>query len=149
MQGTSSPVDSMPAVSSSSVSSAPSAFRTDSVELIAPDGHAFSLIVELATTPEEQAQGLMFREHLADDAGMLFIFSEPKVLSFWMKNTLLPLDIIFFDADGKFVSSATMTPCTEEPCQTYPSAGEAAYALEVNVGYVEKNSVGPGWMLTK
>ena len=78
---------------------------------------------------------------------MLFIFSAPQQLSFWMKNTLIPLDILYFDSEGNFVSSSTMEPCTKDPCATYPSAGPAQYALEVNAGFAVENGINEAWSL--
>lgn len=79
-----------------------------------PRNHAFT--VEVARTTEEQAQGLMFRETLAPNAGMLFPFPSPRPASFWMKNTLIPLDIIFVRADGSIARIAAMTtPRSLEP----------------------------------
>ena len=76
---------------------------------------------------------------------MLFIFEKPQILSFWMKSTVIPLDILFFDEGGKLVSTATMEPCAADPCQTYPSAAEAQYALEVPAGFSEQHGIGEGW----
>lgn len=89
----------------------------------------------------------MFRDHLEDNAGMLFPFDPPRALSFWMKNTLIPLDVIFFDVDGKFVSVSTMVPCVEDPCAVYRSGGPAAFALEVRDGFAEEKGIGSGWKL--
>jgi uncharacterized membrane protein (UPF0127 family) len=105
------------------------------------------LWVEIADEPQEQAQGLMGRTELASDSGMLFIFAEPRVLSFWMKNTLIPLDILFFDAQGGFVAAKSMAPCERDPCMTYSSGKRAKYALEVNEGFLGEEGIGAGWEL--
>ncbi len=115
------------------------------IELVSPAGGRQSLKVWIARTPEEQAQGLMGVESLPSATGMLFVFDEPKLLSFWMKNTLIPLDILFFDADGNFVSSQTMEPCTKDPCPSYPSEKPALSALEVPKGFTDTYDVGAGW----
>lgn len=76
--------------------------------------HAFT--VEVARTSEEQAQGMMFRESLGPDQGMIFPFQEPRLASFWMRNTLIPLDIIFVRADGTIARiAANAVPLSEEP----------------------------------
>jgi len=103
--------------------------------------------VEIADEPAEHSEGLMNREKLDENSGMLFVFSEPRVLSFWMKNTLIPLDILYFDEEGEFVSVQTMDPCEHDPCKTYPSARPAKYALEVNAGFVEKYGIDAGWKI--
>lgn len=100
---------------------------------VAFKGERFS--VELATTPEEQALGLMFRESLPDDHGMLFIFPGEARRSFWMKNCRIALDIFYFDEDLKLVSvSENARPCRSARCPSYPSAGPAKYVLELNAG---------------
>lgn len=115
-----------------------------------------SVWVEIADEPHKQAQGLMGRTELPENHGMLFVFEEPRVLSFWMKNTLIPLDILYFDAQGKFVSAKSMIPCPsdssaeagkQDPCMTYSSGRRAQYALEVNAGFLEEEGVGEGWEL--
>jgi uncharacterized membrane protein (UPF0127 family) len=75
---------------------------------------------------------------------MLFVFPTAEELTFWMKNTKIPLDVLFFDAQGKFVSLQTMVPCISEPCVTYPSNGMAQYALEVNAGFAKAQGIGAG-----
>jgi len=107
----------------------------------------FSVWVEIADDLAEQAVGLMNRETLSDGKGMLFIFSQPKKQSFWMKNTLIPLDILFFDAEGAFVNGHTMDPCDDDPCKSYGSARAIQYALEVNAGVTKKHNIGLGWSL--
>ncbi|MDD4319102.1 MAG: DUF192 domain-containing protein [Candidatus Peribacteraceae bacterium] len=108
-------------------------------------GKRIELSVEIADTPQEQERGLMFRERIGN--GMLFVFDRPRILSFWMKNTLVPLDIMYFDAEGAFVSAVTMQPCTEDPCLSYPSQRAASFALEMVEGFVETAGVGSGWKL--
>jgi uncharacterized protein len=75
-----------------------------------------AFVVEMARTPQQQNQGLMFRTTLADDKGMLFPFPQPRIASFWMRNTLIPLDIIFIGSDGRIVNIAeNTTPYSLEP----------------------------------
>jgi uncharacterized membrane protein (UPF0127 family) len=101
--------------------------------------------VELAETQDKQALGLMFREELADDRGMLFLFPREGRRSFWMKNTRIPLDIFYFDADLELVSVAeNVRPCKTRQCPTYPSKGLAKYVLELNAGKAAELGVLPG-----
>lgn len=101
--------------------------------------------VELATTPKEQALGLMFRESMAEDHGMLFLFPSAITRRFWMKNTRIPLDIFYFDENLKLVSVAENTPpCRVEKCPSYSSAGPAKYVLELNAGKAGELGVQPG-----
>lgn len=98
--------------------------------------------VELATTPEQQQRGLMWRDELDDDAGMLFVFRRSRVRSFWMKNTPLPLDIIYIDRHGAIVSiAARTTPYSTAPI---PSGEPAQYVLEVNGGFCSDNGIRSG-----
>lgn len=125
-----------------------SACGTKTVTLSSFDGsESVTVNVEIADSPEEREKGLMNRTSLKPDAGMLFVFPEPQMLSFWMKNTLIPLDIIFFDAQGNFVSAHTMEPCTENPCPTYQAAALSSYALEVRKDYRKDHGIGTGWKL--
>ena len=110
-------------------------------------GNSVKLYVEVADDPDEQAQGLMDRTELLEGQGMLFVFPNPQPLAFWMKNTLISLDILFFDASGTFISYQKMAPCENDPCQRYPSDRPAKYALEVNAGFVEQEGIGEGWSL--
>lgn len=103
--------------------------------------------IEFAITFEEQSRGLSARDHLDPDAGMLFVFSRERRLSFWMKETLIPLDLIYLDANGTVVSIHTMQP---EPgvqdafLTRYTSDGPALYALEVNAGVANELGLQPG-----
>jgi uncharacterized membrane protein (UPF0127 family) len=92
------------------------------------------LVVAVAETPTRRSQGLMNVTDLGGLDGMLFVFQVDSDGGFWMKNTLIPLDIVFFAADGGFVDSLTMAPCTEEPCPVYRPSGAYRYALEVPAG---------------
>lgn len=109
------------------------------------------LTVELAETPDQHERGLMFREKMGTDEGMLFIFKNAETRFFWMKNTLIDLSIGYFDASGtlidiqemksgKGVTSDTLLP-------SYPSSSPAKYALEMNKGWFDKNKVKIGTKL--
>ncbi len=108
-----------------------------------PSGSTYQL--ELAKTPEEQAQGLMYRESLPEKTGMLFLFSDPGVHKFWMKNTMIPLDMIWLDGNGKvlFVSAGT-PPCRADPCANYGPDAEAASVLEIAGGMAAREKVTVG-----
>ncbi len=131
-----------PATSTSSSSS--SAFVTETLTVTSASGESTKVAVEIAFTEEERALGLMHRTSLAQDHGMLFVFEQPQVLSFWMKNTKIPLEVLFFDDQGNFVSMQSMVPCIADPCMSYPSTGIAQYALEVNPGFAAAHQIGLG-----
>ena len=105
-------------------------------------GARYRFDVELATTPEQQSQGLMHRTEMAADAGMLFLFEPERPVSFWMKNTLISLDILFVAADGKIVNIGERT----EPLSTasVPSDGPVRAVLEINGGLSAMLGIGPG-----
>jgi len=104
--------------------------------------------VELAETADKQALGLMFRDSLPDDHGMLFLFPAAGMRSFWMKNTRIPLDIFYFDEQLKLVSVAENTrPCRTRSCKAYPSKGPAMYVLDLNSGMAAELGVEPGDLL--
>jgi uncharacterized membrane protein (UPF0127 family) len=108
-----------------------------------------SFAVEIADTREKQALGLMFRDEMPADKGMLFIFPSEAPRSFWMKNTRIPLDIMYFDKDLNMVSiSADTQPCRVSRCPSYPSIAPAKYVLELNAGTASELGVGPGDRLT-
>ena len=111
-----------------------------------PSGAVYHL--ELALTPEDQAQGLMYRESLPEHTGMLFVFPEDAPHHFWMKNTMIPLDMIWMDASGKvlFVSADT-PPCTADPCATYGPDAPARQVLEIAGGMAAKEKVTLGAQL--
>ena len=108
-----------------------------------------SFAVEIADTREKQTLGLMFRDEMPADEGMLFIFPDETPRSFWMKNTRIPLDIMYFDKDLNMVSiSADTQPCRVSRCPSYPSIAPAKYVLELNAGTASELGVGPGDRLT-
>ncbi len=129
------------------LSSVETVLREGVVVLTGPAGERVTIAVEIADDPGERQAGLMFRSALPAGAGMLFVFPDDAERSFWMKNTLIPLDILFFDPAGRFVSRATMEPCDADPCPTTLSLGAARYALEVNRGEARTAAVGEGWFL--
>ena len=101
--------------------------------------------VEIADTQQKQALGLRFRESMPADEGMIFLFPNEAPRSFWMKNTRIPLDIMYFDKDLKMVSiSANTPPCRVSRCPSYPSSKPAMYVLELNAGTASELGVGPG-----
>ena len=99
------------------------------------------LDLEIPSTPEAFSAGLMFRESLDKNSGMLFIYQSPQLLSFWMKDTYIPLSIAFINQDGKILNIKHMKPRSEE---TISSDQECKYALEVNHGWFDKNHIFAG-----
>lgn len=98
--------------------------------------------VEIADTEAERARGLMFRNSLADDRGMLFDFDPPEPVSFWMRNTIVSLDIIFIGTDGRILNIADHTTPYSE--QGIPSAGAVRGVLEIRAGRAEELGIRPG-----
>ncbi len=86
----------------------------------------------------------MERRHLAPNAGMVFLFDEPSTNRFWMKNTLIPLSIAFWDEAGRIVSIVDMAPCREEPCPLYSAGTPYIGAVEVNRGFFKSYGVKVG-----
>jgi uncharacterized protein len=105
--------------------------------------------VEIADTPDSRERGLMFRQEMPAEKGMLFIFEDEEVRSFWMKNTYIPLDILYFDEGRRLVSAQLdVPPCGEqERCPPYPSAGPSKYVLELNAGESNNLNLKPGDLL--
>jgi len=99
--------------------------------------------VEIADDLPEQERGLMDRTALGKNRGMLFVFPDEKVRSFWMKNTLIPLSIAYIDSDGRIVDLQDMKPLDDDPPH-YVSAEPAQYALEVNQGFFDEHGVKVG-----
>jgi len=112
-------------------------------EATLPDN--FVVKLELAVTQQEVADGLMYRPSLPEDRGMLFIFDADRYPSFWMKNTLISLDLVFLDAAGSVVDVvANVPPCAADPCPTYSPRSPARAVLEVAAGTASAHGIEPG-----
>jgi hypothetical protein len=104
------------------------------VSILTDEGNV-NFIVEIADTDAKRQEGLMFREELDQNFGMWFVFDKEQELSFWMKNTLIPLDMIFVDDEFYVVDIVkNAQPCKSDPCSTYPADRPARYVLEINGG---------------
>lgn len=115
--------------------------------VVLPSGAVFAL--EVARTPEQIAQGLMFRESLAPASGMVFVFDAPGPRAFWMKNCHFALDMVFSLADGTVVDVLeNVPPCEADPCPSYPSRSPADTVLELTAGEARRHGVLPGARLT-
>ena len=117
-------------------------FERDVLSIETADGRLHRLEVELAVTGEQHAQGLMYRRSLAEDAGMLFLYRGAGMLSMWMKNTSVPLDMMFIAPDGRIVDIAERT--VPYSLETVSSRFAASAVLEVNGGTVSRLGVQPG-----
>ena len=102
---------------------------------------------EIADDNHERMNGLMFRENLEENSGMLFIFENEEMQTFWMKNTMIPLDIIFIGNNFEIVDIKSAEPCSKDPCKLYASSGPARYILEVNAGFAADNKINVDDML--
>ena len=114
-----------------------------SPRVILPDG--FAVGVEVVADDETRQMGLMFRDHLADDRGMIFFFPQSGHYPFWMKNTLIPLDMIWID-EGRRIAHITpdVPPCKADPCPSYPPNVQAKYVLELAAGVAAKHRLKDG-----
>lgn len=112
-----------------------------------PDGTVIRL--ELAITEEEREMGLMFRDSLAEDAGMLFIFDSVARWPFWMKNTFIPLDLVWLDDTGVITDvRANVQPCRRDPCPSYTPQAPGRAVLELKAGVATAHGLAPGQKLT-
>ena len=114
--------------------------------VVLPDG--FEVTLELAITPEELAQGLMFRPKLPEDRGMLLIFAEERLPSIWMMNTLVALDLVYLDSEGTVVDVVTdAQPCPGEPCPRFTPKQAAKAVLEIPAGAATRHNITEGTKL--
>ena len=127
-----------------SYSSSPSPSREVATTIIDTGDEVVLVETEVADSDAERRRGLMNRKSLAEDEGMLFVFFEENTGVFWMKDTLIPLSIAFFDHDGKIVSIMDMDPCRKDPCKVYDPGVPYWGALEVNQGAFERWGVEEG-----
>jgi hypothetical protein len=117
--------------------------NTQSNNVICVSSHCFE--VEHARTPEQRERGLMFRKYLAFNKGMYFSFEEMGKHSFWMKNTLIPLDIIWLDSHLKVVEiEENIQPCKIDICPSYGGTVDSQFVLEINAGLVEEYGIEVG-----
>jgi uncharacterized protein len=107
------------------------------------DGHPVT--AEIAATDDLRMLGLMYRNSLPSEAGMLFVYDEPGYYAMWMKNTLIPLSVAFIDERGRIVNIEEMKPQTLDP---HGSAGIVRYSLEMNAGWFARNGVKAGAVIT-
>jgi hypothetical protein len=118
------------------------AFETASLSIETAGGTEHAFQVEVAETGDQRAQGLMFRRQLAADAGMLFLFGGSEVRAMWMKNTLIPLDMLFIDETGKIVRIEERTVPHSE--RAIVSGGPVSAVLELNAGTASRLMIQPG-----
>ena len=114
---------------------------------IVDDREVAQLNLETATTPEERAEGLMNRTELEDDRGMLFVYDEAEERSFWMKNTYIPLDMLFLTAEKtiRTIKQADPEPnVSDEDLKSYVSEGPAKYVIETNQNFTEEKGITEG-----
>lgn len=112
------------------------------IDVESRDGRAFGLEVELALNNADRERGLMFRRNLADGTGMLFIFPKAEPHNFWMKNTLIPLDMIFAAADGAVMGCVARAEPLTLTGRSVP--GNSRYVLEVPGGWCAEHGIAPG-----
>ncbi len=123
---------------------APEGFDLVAARVTAADGTVCELCVWLAESSQQRSQGLMYVTDLGDADAMAFRYPAPHTGAFWMKNTVLPLSIAFFDADGGYLDAFDMPPCTADPCPTYPTAPDFVVALELPHGQLTEFKIAPG-----
>jgi len=116
-------------------------------EAVFPDQTVVSL--EVARNEPERSRGLMHRASMPERSGMIFLFERPGIYPFWMKNTLIPLDMFWTDTGGKVVWIAeSVPPCQADPCPEYPPKAVASYVIETNGGFAKRHGVKVGDVVT-
>lgn len=109
------------------------------------------IVAEIADTDPTRERGLMYRTKMGENEGMLFVFNQDENLGFWMKNTLIPLAIGYFDSKMKLIEVHEMVPAAlgDQYPKSYPSSKPARYALEMNKGWFTRNHIKPGTKLVR
>ena len=137
------PAASAPSSSASGTAAGAQASPEDARVVLMPAGGApVTVKVEIARTEAERRRGLMFRQHMDANAGMLFLFDEPSQLSFWMRNTYIPLDMIFIEPNLRVLGIVENAEPMTDSSRSVP--GVSQYVLEVNAGFSRQHGLGPG-----
>ena len=121
--------------------------RVVNATFVVPDGENPTVRLRVANEPQERQSGLMHRESLANNSGMVFVYGEAQQVSFWMKNTLIPLDMIFVAPNGTVLNvqhASTQPNASTSELKTYPSDGKAKYVVELPRGFANRTGVGQG-----
>ncbi len=121
--------------------------RVVNATFVVPNGENAKVSLRVADEAGERRSGLMHRESLANDSGMVFVYPNAQQVSFWMKNTLIPLDMIFVGPDGEVLNvqhARTQPNASTSELETYPSDGKAKYVVELPRGFANRTGVGPG-----
>lgn len=109
------------------------------------DDEEYELLVEVVESEEDRQKGLMYRESLCEDCGMLFVFPENTQMGFWMKDCLIPLDIIFITESGVITDiKENFEPCDDTVCESYDPKTEYRYAIEVDAGWTSQHGISIG-----
>ena len=114
------------------------------LRLTRADGRSVDVRIEVAADEASRQRGLMFRESMAEDAGMLFVFQGETDGPFWMKDTLIPLSIAFVDEEGIVVGVLDMEPCGSDSCPNYGIERPYVLAIEANLGWFDEHGIGAG-----
>jgi uncharacterized membrane protein (UPF0127 family) len=125
----------------------PQGFEQAAATVTAVDGTECLLCLWLAETGEQRALGLMYVTDLGGPDGMIFRYDSPTAAAFWMKNTVMPLSIAFYDQGRAYLDAFDMAPCTADPCPTYPTPANFTDAIEVPQGMLDELGIKPGSVL--
>ncbi|HSL12502.1 MAG TPA: DUF192 domain-containing protein [Actinomycetota bacterium] len=137
-------LDDDPTVEAPASPTAPSRQPASVLSIGTESGQPATLHVEIADDDDERARGLMGVDDLPVDQGMAFVWDEPVDAAFWMKDTLIPLSIAFWDTEGRVIAILDMEPCAEDPCRTYAPEEPFVGAVEANLGWFADHGVQVG-----